>query len=178
LRLENAGLEEASGSLGVQLDGVNQELWRDYYGGEEAGGGVEHAESRLFADVGDVAEVPCDEVVDLVKRGEGDVEGVGDVFAVKDAAFDIALGEDDDFLGDIELFERADQVEIACAVRLADAFELTLDEERREYAIFRKLVLPPADRHVAAEGVAVVEIGADDGGFDVEAELHRSVNSE
>jgi hypothetical protein len=57
-----------------RLDRVDQELGRDYYRREEAGGGVEHSESGLFADVGDVAEVPGDEIVDLVKGGEGDVD--------------------------------------------------------------------------------------------------------
>ena len=140
---------------------MNEEFGRDYYGGEEAGGGVEHSESRLFADVGDVAEVPGDEIVDLVKGGEGDVEGVGDVFAVKDAAFDIALGEDGDLFGDVELLERLYKIEVALTMRLADAFELALDKQRRVDSIFRQLMFPPADRHVAAERVAVVEIGTD-----------------
>ena len=90
----------------------------------------------MFADVGDVAEVPGDEIIDLVDRRDGDVDGIGDVFAVKDAAFDVALGKYRDFLGKIELFERLNQIETSGAVRFGDAFELTLDEYRAKCTIF------------------------------------------
>ncbi len=128
------------------LNGVYEKFGCDDNWREESGGGVEHTEACLFTDVGNVAEIPCDEIVDLVDGGDGDVDCVGDVFAVKDAALDIAFGEDRDFLGKIELLERLDEIETAGAVRFGDAFYLTLDEYRAEYAIFRKFMLPPADR--------------------------------
>src|SRR6266404_6907868 len=62
-----------SGSNSDCLDAVDEKFGGDDHWGEEAGGSVEEAESRLLADVGDMAEVPGYEVVDLVERGEGDV---------------------------------------------------------------------------------------------------------
>lgn len=109
------------------LNRMHQKLGRDDNRREESGGGVEKAETCLFADVCKMAEIPRDDVVDLVKRGKGDVDGVGYVFAVKNAAVDIAFGEDRDFLGQLELFERFYQIEVTCAMRLMGAFELTLD---------------------------------------------------
>ena len=120
-----------------------------------------------------MAEIPRDKIVDLVKRGESDVDGVGDVFAVKDAAVDVAFGEDGDLFDKLELFERLYKVEIAAAMRFGHAFELALDEDRAARAIFRQLVLPPADGHIAAKGFAIVKIGADNGCFQVKAELHK-----
>lgn len=109
-------------------DGMNQKFRRYDHGGKEAGGGIKQPKTGLFADVGDMAEIPGDEVIDLVIGREGDVDRVGDVLAVKDAAFDVAFCEDGDFLGEVELFERFDQVETAGTVRFCDSFELALDE--------------------------------------------------
>jgi len=114
-----------------------------------------------------MAEIPRDEIIDLVKRCKGHVNGIGNVLAVKDAALDIALGEDRDLLGEFELFERFDKVQIAAAVRLVYSFELTLDKDRAACTILGKLVLPPTDSHIAAKGLTVVEVGADDRGFNV-----------
>ena len=105
------------------------------------------------------------------------MDGIRHVFAVKDAAFDVALSEDDGLFGDLKLLERLYQIEIALTVRLVDAFNLALDEERTARAIFIQLVLPPADRNITPERVAVVEIGADDGCFDIKAQLHRSMQN-
>ena len=116
----------------------------------------------MFADVGDVAEIPRDQIIDLVIRGDGDVDRVGDVFAVKDAAFDVALGEDGDLLGKVELFERFDKIKAAGAVWLGDAFQLTLDKNRAESTILRQFVLPPSDRQITTKRFAVVEICSDD----------------
>ena len=120
-----------------------------------------------------MAEIPSDKIVDLVKRGESDVDGVGDVFAVKDAAVDIAFGEDGDLLDKLKLFERFNKIEVAAAVRFGHAFELTLNEDRTACTVFRHLVLPPADGHIAAERFAVIEIGTDNGCFQVKTELHK-----
>ena len=63
------------------------------------------------------------------------MNGVSKVFAMKDAAFYIAFGEDRDLFGDVEFFERADEIEITVAMRFGDAFEFAFDEGRAEYAI-------------------------------------------
>ena len=60
-----------------------------------------------------MTEVPCDEVVDLVKRSEGDMDGIGKIFSVEYPAFDVAFGEDRNLVGDFKFLERADEVEIA-----------------------------------------------------------------
>lgn len=83
---------------------MNEKFGCDYGRGEEAGVGIETAEAGLFADVGQVAEIPGDKIVDLMYRGDGNVDGIGDVFAAKDASVDIAVGEDSGLLGQVELF--------------------------------------------------------------------------
>lgn len=119
-----------------------------------------------------MAEVPGDEVIDLVERGEGEVDGVGEVFAVKDAAFDVAFGEDGGLFDEFELLERADEIEIAGAMRFGDAFEFAMDKDRAARAVFVEFVLPPADSQVAAQRLAVVEIRSDYRGFEIEARFH------
>lgn len=73
-----------------------------------------------------MAEIPCDDVVNLVDRSESNVDGVGDIFAVKDAAVDVAVGEDRDLFGQFEMFERLDEVKIAGAMWFGHAFEFAL----------------------------------------------------
>src|SRR5918997_3123529 len=107
-----------------------------------------------------------------MKRGKGDVEGVADVLAVEDAARDVALGEDGDLVGQLDLFERRDELEVRLAVRLRHALKLPDDERRDDGAVLRHLVLPPPYRQVAPERLAVVEVGADDRGLQVDALLH------
>ena len=51
----------------------------------------------MFADIGNVTEIPGDKVVDLVKRGECYMDGIGQKFSMKNAARDITFGEDGDF---------------------------------------------------------------------------------
>jgi len=131
----------------------------------------------LTAGVGEVAEIPGDEIVDAVERGDGVVDGVGDEFAVKEAAVDVGFGEDGGFVGEVELVEGAEQIEITGAMRLAHALEFAPHQYRAKGRVFAHFVFPPADREVAAKRFVVVEIGAEDGGFDVEAELHFDVVS-
>ncbi len=100
------------------------------------------------------------------------MHGVAEVLAVEDAARDVALGEDGRLLRHLDAFERADQLEVAGAVRLRHALKLALDERRDDGAVLAQLALPPADRQVAAERLAVVEVGADDRGLKVDALLH------
>lgn len=90
----------------------------------------------MFAGVGEVAEVPGDKVIDLVDRGDGEMDGVGDVFAAKDATVDIAVGEDRGFLGQVELVEGLDEIQITCAMRFGQAFEFSLDHDRAKRAVF------------------------------------------
>jgi hypothetical protein len=146
---------------------VDEKFGGDDHGGEETGGGVEEAEAGLFADVGDVAEIPGDEIIDLMKRGEGDVDGVGDVFSVKDPAFDIAFGENGDFFGELELLERLDQIQISGTVRLGDALKLTPDKYRAKSAVFGKFVFPPPNSHIPPERFAIIQVRADHGGFEI-----------
>ena len=100
--------------------------------------------------------------------------GVRHVFAVKDAALDVALGKYPDLFRKLKLLERLYQVEAAAAIRLRHALELTLDENGREGAIFAELMLPPANGKVAAERLAVVEIGSDHRRFKIEAKFHSA----
>src|SRR5215212_8408040 len=109
-----------------------------------------------------------------MERGKRDVEGVADVLAVEDAARDVALGEDGDLVRQLDLFERRDEFEVRPAVRLGHALKLADDERRDDGPVLRHLVLPPADREVAPERLAVVEVGADDRGLKVDALLHDS----
>lgn len=59
-----------------------------------------------------MAKIPSDEIIDLVKRGESDVECIGDEFSMKYSSFDIAFGKYRDLLGNFELFERLDKAKI------------------------------------------------------------------
>src|SRR5215472_19225968 len=58
---------------------------------------------------------------------------------------------------------------------LGNAIKLTHDEGRNHGPVVRELVLPPANSQVAPEGFSVVEIGADDRSFKIQAGFHRSV---
>ena len=98
---------------------------------------------------------------------------VRNVFAVKNATVNIALGKDGDLLDEFELFERFDQIEAAGAVWLGDPLKFTLNKDGAKSPIFRQLMLPPANRQVTAKRFAVVEVCSDDGCFKIEAELHE-----
>ena len=71
---------------------------------EESGGGIKKAKAGLLSDIGDVSEIPRYQVIDLVKRGKRDVDRVGYIFPVKDAAGNITFGEDRNFLGKLQVF--------------------------------------------------------------------------
>ena len=94
-------------------------------------------------------------------RNPLDVERVADVLAVEDAAREIAVGEDGGLVRQLDLFEPPDELEVAGAVRLGHALQLALDERRDDGAVLRQLALPPADRQVTAERLAVVQVGSD-----------------
>ena len=92
---------------------MNQKLGCDDDRREKTRCRIKHPQPRLFSHVGDVAEIPSDEIVYLVKRGDRDMYGIGYVFAVKDAPIDIAFGEYRNFLGKVELLKGLDEVETA-----------------------------------------------------------------
>lgn len=110
------------------LDRVDEEFGGDDGRGGEAGGGVEEAETRLFADVGEMAEIPCDEVVEFIDGGDGVVDGVREKASMDDAAFDIAFGEDGGLFRDVEFVRLFCEIEIAGAVRFGKMFEFAADE--------------------------------------------------
>ena len=57
-------------------------------------------------------EIPCDQVIYLVKRGQRDVDRVGHKLSMKDPARDISFGQDRYFFGKFELLERLYKFEI------------------------------------------------------------------
>src|SRR5437773_2574627 len=97
---------------------------------EETGGSVKKPQPSLLSDIGNMAEIPGNQVIDLVERRHRHVYGVGDIFAVKNAAFDIAFRQDGDLFGQLKLLERLDQVEAAGAVGFGHPLKLTLDQYR------------------------------------------------
>ena len=60
-----------------------------------------------------------------------------------------------------------DQAEAACAIRLADTLYFPLHEYRCKCPILAKLMFPPSDSEIAAKGLAVIEVSADDRRFEV-----------
>ena len=81
-----------------------------------------------FADVGDVSEIPCNEIIDLVKRRQRDVKSVRQKFSMKNAAGDISLGKDRGLFRKFEAFERFDYFQIARPVRFVHAFQFPLNQ--------------------------------------------------
>ena len=106
-----------------------EEFRRDDRGGEESGRGIEQPDAGLFPDIREVPEVPGHEVIDLVERSEGDVEGVGDELAVKDPARDVTFRKNGDLFGKLKPFKRLQYFQIPGTVWFFEAFELALDED-------------------------------------------------
>src|SRR5215207_3338119 len=77
-------------------DTVHQKFGRDDDGRKKSGGGVEKSDARLLADVCQMPEIPCHEIIDFVKRREGDMKRVRDEFTVKNAARNVAFRQDGD----------------------------------------------------------------------------------
>lgn len=59
-------------------------------------------------------------------------------------------------------------------MRLGQSIKLALDEQRSVGLILFQFMFPPANRQVAPKRLAVVEIGADDRCFEIEAQLHNA----
>src|SRR5262249_37395995 len=144
---------------------------------EESGCGVEQFYPRLAVHIRQVTEIPRHQIINLMKRGERDVQRVAQVFPLKDAASDVTVGQYRGLLRDLQLRQVADQLQIAAPVRLTRAFEFPRDQRRNISAVGLQFVLPPSDRQVPAERLAFFAVRADDRCFEVDAGDHKSAGS-
>ncbi len=71
---------------------MNEKFGRDDHRHEKSGGGIEKPDARLFANICQMSEIPSDEIINFVKRSERDVQRVGHIFAVKNAARNVTFG--------------------------------------------------------------------------------------
>jgi len=78
---------------------------------------------------GQMAEVPGNEIVDLVDRGEGNVKRVGHELAVKYSARDVALGEYRGLVCKLKPFERFNDLHVRRPVRFVDTLELAFNQQ-------------------------------------------------
>ena len=147
---------------------MNQKFRRDDDGREKSGGGVKESYAGLFADIGEMAEIPGDKIIDLVKRSERHMHGVGNKFPVKNPAGNITFGQDGDLFGKVEAVKIFNYLEVTGAVRFVDTFKLALDEDRAVNLILRQFVLEPADGQIAAKRIAIVQVRADDRCFKIQ----------
>ena len=152
----------SQGKWAAKFSTVNEELGRDDDRREESGSGVEQAYAGLFADIGEVAEVPRDEIIDLVKRSQRHVNCVRNELSMKYPPRNISFRENGDLFGKIKAIEVFDYFEVTCAVRLVDTLQLTLNQDRTVNLVFREFVLKPTDGQIAAKRIAIVEIRSDD----------------
>src|SRR4051794_13001321 len=103
------------------------------------------------------------------------MQGIGDVLTMKDPARHVAFREYRDLFRQLNLLESLHQLQVRRAMWLGQSVELADHQRRDNGAIFRQLMLPPADRQVATKGLAIIEIGADDGRFQISTRLHEKV---
>jgi len=108
---------------------MDQELRCDDNGREETGRGVEESDPRLLANIRQMAEVPGNEIVDLMDRREGNVKRVGHELAVKYSARDVALGEYRGLVCKLKPFERFNDLHVRRPVRFVDTLELAFDQQ-------------------------------------------------
>jgi len=101
---------------------MDQEFRCHYNRGKESGGSIEKSDTRLFAYVRDVTEIPGDEIVYLVKRGDRHVDGVRHIFSMEDAPLDISLGEYSDLLRQLKLLKGFYEIQTSGAIGLGNAF--------------------------------------------------------
>src|SRR6266404_1693702 len=101
------------------------------------------------------------------------MQGVGDKLPMKNSARDITFGEYGSLFGEFDLFQILDQFQVCRSMRLRDTFQLSRHQRRDHCAVFRELVLPPADGEITPERLAIVEIGADYGSLEISAWLHN-----
>src|SRR6266436_5576100 len=98
---------------------------------------------------------------------------VGDELPMKNSARDITFGEYGNLFCKFDLLQALDQFQVCRSMRLRDTFQLSRYQWRDHRAVFRELVLPPADGEITPERFAVVEIGADHRGLEIGAWLHN-----
>lgn len=58
-------------------------------------------------------EIPCDQIIDLMERGQSDMNSIGKIFAVKDAARYVSVSEDSDLLIELKTGERFYQIQVS-----------------------------------------------------------------
>src|SRR6476620_9082746 len=133
---------------------VNKKLGRDADRRKESGCSIEQTHASLFSHVREMAEIPRHQVVDLMERRHRDMDRICHKFTVKDAAGNVTVRENGDLVGEFQAFERLDYLEICGAVRFLDAFEFTMDEQRRVDLILGQFVFEPSDRKITAKRVA------------------------
>src|SRR6266480_4791827 len=96
-----------------------------------------------------------------MKGSNRHVQSIGNVLPMKDSARDITFGEDGRFFREVDLFHARDQLKISGAVRFGDPVKLAGYQRRNHGPIFRQLMLPPTNRKIAAERLAVIKISTD-----------------
>src|SRR5438552_13117794 len=90
------------------------------------------------------------------------MQSIRNILAVKNSARDITLGENCRFVGQFNLLKTLDEFQICRAMRFRNSLKLANYERRDHCSIFRKLVLPPADRQITTEWLAIIEVSAND----------------
>ena len=107
-----------------------------------------------------MAEVPGHQIINLVKRRKGNVNRVGNVLAMENASGNISVGENCDFIRQLNLFEWSDEFKILTLMRFRNPFNFPSDEWRDHGTIIVHLVFPPANRQVATKRLTVVQVSA------------------
>ena len=76
---------------------MNEKLRRDDRGRKKSGGRIKKANASLLADIGDMPEIPCNEIVYFVEGSQRNMDRIGHKFSVKYAARNVPLGKDRHF---------------------------------------------------------------------------------
>src|SRR4026209_1609459 len=105
-----------------------------------------------------MSEVPGHQIINLVKRCKGNVNRVGDVLAMENASGNISVGENCDFIRQLDLFEWSDELEIRTLMWFRNSFNCPSDEWRDHSPIIVHLVFPPANCQIATKGLTVVQV--------------------
>src|SRR5262245_10882743 len=119
-----------------------------------------------------VTKIPCYEHVRLIHTGQGDMQRITNVLAVKYSTRDVSLGKNCSLLADLVLRQIAHEVQVGCSSRLARSFQLPDHEWRDVGRIIGQLMLPPANRQIAPERLAIVQIGSNNRSLEINALLH------
>lgn len=111
---------------------------------------VKYSETGLFADIGNSAEFPRDEIIDLVKRRDRYVQSGRQRRSGKDASIYVALGKDRSFFRYRERLQARYQAKVAGPVRFRRSPEFARDQARNIRFVFAQFVLPPPYRQITA----------------------------